>query len=57
MKIISGDLLKTNTNQMIGSGRIPTSKIKQTDNYKGELDMRNPIWAGNTVPNNKSKRV
>jgi len=42
---------------MIGSGRIPTSKIKQTDNYKGELDMRNPIWAGNTVPNNKSKRV
>ena len=42
---------------MIGGGRIPTLKIKQVDNYKGGLDMRNPIWAGNTVPNNKSKKV
>ena len=57
MKTISESLLKQNTNKMIGGGRIPTSKIKQVDNYKGGLDMRNPIWAGNTVPNNKSKRV
>ena len=32
MKIASGDLLKTNTNQMIGSGRTATLKIKQADN-------------------------
>jgi hypothetical protein len=28
MRIASGDLLKTNTNQMIGSGRIVYSKIE-----------------------------
>ncbi len=42
---------------MIGIGRMSILKIKQLDNYRGELTMRNPIWAGNTVPNNKSKRV
>lgn len=57
MKIASENLSKQNTKKMIGIGRMSILKIKQLDNYRGELTMRNPIWAGNTVPNNKSKRV
>ena len=57
MKIASENLSKQNTKKMIGIGRMSILKIKQVDKYIGELTMRNPIWAGNTVPNNKSKRV